>query len=212
MERMSSEPELVREDRELVTRLRAGDEAAFSELFDAYFQGVFRFALTRVAGDRELAGELAQAAFCKAFERLETYRGEGPIFGWLCAICRFEISGHFRRLGRRPPEAELPEEGIAASGGPQGRSFELGDPQDRALRSEVARLVHVTLDGLPAHHRQVLRWKYVDGLGVREIAARMALSFKAAESLLTRARQGFRDGYGRIATGVQTAAVAEEAR
>ena len=190
--------ELRPDDRKLVRRMQAGDEQAFEELFAANFQGLFRLALARVDGDRDLARDLAQAAICKGIERLDTWRGEAPLFSWLCAICRFELTAHFRRLGRRPHEVELPEEGLLARGSLESLSFELGDPEHQLLRREVGRLVHVVIDNLPPHYRQVLQWKYVDGLPVAEIAARLELSAKAAESLLTRARQTFRDGFASL--------------
>ena len=90
------------DDRALVRRMLAGEDAAFEEFFAASFQGLYRFALVRVGHDADLARDVAQAAICKGIERLATYRGEAPLFSWLCSICRFEITGHFRRLGRRP--------------------------------------------------------------------------------------------------------------
>ena len=55
------------------------------------------------------------------------------------------------------------------------------------------------LDGLPARYGDALEWKYVEGLPVVEIAARLAVSPKAAESLLTRAREAFRDAFATLA-------------
>lgn len=190
--------ETAHDDLQLTRRMRAGEEAAFEELFDRNFPGLFRFALARVNGDRELARDLAQAAICKGIERLDTYRGEAPLFSWLCAICRFELTAHRRRLGRRPHEVELPEDDLVARGSLDSLSFDLDDPESQLLRREVARLVYVALDHLPAHHRRVLEWKYVDGIAVAEIAGRLGVSAKAAESLLTRARQGFRDGFASL--------------
>ncbi len=198
--RKSRPPELRPDDRALVRRMRAGEAAAFEEFFEANIQGLYRFALVRVGHDVELARDISQAAICRGIERLETYRGEAPLFSWLCSICRFEITGHFRKLRRRPLEVELPEDGLEARGSLESLSFELGDPEDQALRREIGRLVHVTIDNLPPHYRSVLVWKYVDGLSVREIGERLAVSVKAAESLLTRARQTFRDGYSSLAT------------
>lgn len=197
------------DDRKLVRRMRAGEEAAFEEFFAANFQGLFRFALARVDGDRDLARDLAQAAICKGIERLDTWRGEAPLFSWLCAICRFELTAHFRRLGRRPHEVELPEEGLLPRGALESLSFELGDPEHQLLRREVGRLVHVAIDNLPPHYRQVLQWKYVDGVAVAEIAARLELSAKAAESLLTRARQTFRDAFASLTAPVGVPAAFE---
>lgn len=185
-------------DRKLVKRMRAGNEEAFEQFFEAYFQPVYRFALARVGKETELAEEIAQATICKALEKLDTYRGEAALFSWLCAICRFEISGHFRRERRSPPRIELVEDGTAP-GGIQESLSNLDDPESGLLRREVARLVHVTLDHVPPHYSQILEWKYSDGLSVKEIADQLGISPKAAESLLTRARQAFRDGFGSLA-------------
>jgi len=76
------------------------------------------------------------------------------------------------------------------------------------LRREVARLVHVTVDHLPPHYSQLLEWKYSDGLSVKEIAGQLGISPKAAESLLTRARQAFRDGFASLARTLEPEAYA----
>jgi len=55
------------------------------------------------------------------------------------------------------------------------------------------------LDYLPAHYGSALEWKYLDDLSVREIAARLGMGEKAAESLLTRARRAFRDAFTSVA-------------
>jgi DNA-directed RNA polymerase specialized sigma24 family protein len=47
----------------------------------------------------------------------------------------------------------------------------------------------------------VLEWKYIQGLGVDEIALRLGLGYKAAESLLTRARNAFREAFATAAGG-----------
>lgn len=185
-------------ERDLVRRLRSGEEAAFEEFFDSHFPALYRFLLARLDGDGELARELAQSAISKGVEHLDSYRGEASLFTWLCAIGRYEITGHFRRLERRPPEVELPEDLGAARGALDSLPFHLGDPEDQALRREVGRLVHVAADNLPPHYRRALVWKYLDGLSVREIGERLELSPKAAESLLTRARVAFRDGFASL--------------
>lgn len=199
--RKPDKPDPQSEDRALVRRMRAGDEGAFEQLFEAYFQSLYRFALTRVDQDVELAKEMAQATFCKALEKLDTYRGEAALFSWLCSICRFEISGHFRRVQRLPPPLQLIEDGDPLRGVLESLAADTADPESALLRREVARLVHVTIDHLPPHYSKVLEWKYSDGLSVKQIAERLETSPKAVESLLTRARQAFRDGFASLAGG-----------
>jgi RNA polymerase sigma-70 factor (ECF subfamily) len=202
---MSSRHDAVAEERtedlDLVRRLRAGDVLAFEEFFEAHFQGLYRFVLTRVGRDSELAKELTQSAICTGIEKLDTYRGEAPLYGWLCGICRFEISGHFRRLRRRPPEIDLPDELPSVRGALGSLRFDLLDPENQLQRKQIARLVHSAADALPPRYRWALQWKYLHGMSVKEIALRLELSPKAAESLLTRARSAFREGFESFLAG-----------
>ena len=68
-------------------------------------------------------------------------------------------------------------------------------PEAALQRSETARLVQVILDRLPQRYGDALEWKYIDGLSVGEIADRLGIGPKAAESTLTRAREAFRDAF-----------------
>ena len=58
--------------------------------------------------------------------------------------------------------------------------------------------MQLVLDHLPGHYGDVLEWKYVQGLSVNEIAERLNTRRKAAESLLTRAREAFREGFASL--------------
>src|SRR6185436_6400213 len=72
------------------------------------------------------------------------------------------------------------------------------NPERQLHRHEVARLVQATLDHLPAKYGDALEWKYVEGRSVAEIAERLQIGLKAAESVLTRAREAFREGWGSV--------------
>ena len=181
------------EERELVIRLRAGDETAFETFAEHYIAGLYRFALRRLDNDRELTREIVQSTVCKVIEKLDTYRGEAPLFTWLCACCRNEIAAHFRRAGRRPREVELVED----------------VPQEPA--ADTAELVHAALDRLPPTYARAMEWRYLDGLEVADVAQRLALTYKAAESLLSRARSAFREAYEQLTVGPPARTPAKEA-
>ena len=70
---------VVHADRAIAKKILKGDENAFRELFDSFFPRLDRFALVRLNGDREEAREMVQQTFCKAFERLDSYRGEASL-------------------------------------------------------------------------------------------------------------------------------------
>jgi len=195
--------ELYQSDKATSRRMLAGDERAFEEFFEAYFSGLYRFALARLDGNADAAEDVAQATLCKAIAKLATYRGEAALFTWLCTFCRHEISdyyGRHQRVHETPLVEDTPEiraalESIGAA------SIEA--PDERLRRRELARLVQVTLDSLPQRYGDALEWKYIQELSVSDIAARLNVGPKAAESLLTRARQAFRDGFAAVCAGAE---------
>src|SRR6267378_7488748 len=186
-------PEPEHDDRNLVKRMLAGEEQAFEEFFEGHFARLYRFALPRVGRDGDAAEEVVQATLCKAISALKSWRGEAALFTWLCTFCRHEISGHYRRKESRPQPMGLIEDAPDARDSlvPLMERLERGHDDD-VQRRHVARLVHEALDLLPERYGHVLEWKYIHGLSVDEIAERLRVGSKAAESLLTRAREAFR--------------------
>jgi RNA polymerase sigma-70 factor, ECF subfamily len=187
------------DDLDLARRLRAGDESAFEAFFAEYFPRLYRFARVRLGGDDEAAEEVVQTTLIRALAKVRTYRGEAPLFTWLCTICRHEVSAWLERGGRATSvsltadsaETRVVLDAIAA--------LTRDDPERQYERDELSRLVHATLDHLPGKYGDALIWKYLEGTPVEEIARRLGLGYKATESLLTRARRAFREGFALIA-------------
>ena len=192
---------VVDRDRILTRRLLAGEEAAFEEFFQDYFPRIFRFALARLGHDEAEAEEVAQATLCQVVRKLDTYRGEAALFTWLCTFCRHEISAHLRRKQREPQRVRLIEDNPEVRAALESLlADEFVPPEEALRRKELARLVQVALDHLPPRYGDALEWKYIHGLTVKEIASILEVGPKAAESLLTRARQAFRDGFTTLAS------------
>jgi RNA polymerase sigma-70 factor (ECF subfamily) len=184
-------------DRRLVGRLIAGDQAAFDEFFDTYFQKIYRFALRRL-GDDSLAEDVAQTTLTAAVRGLASWRGEAALFTWLCTICRHEIHRHWRRTSHWPRVVALDDDPSVRAELESLASL-ADDPQRTAERAELRRAVQIALDYLPGHYGDVLEWKYVDGESVKDIATRLGSSPKAVESMLGRAREAFREGFAALA-------------
>jgi len=194
-------PNQIREDRVLVRRILDGDEAAFEQLFADYFDGLYRYALTHLDFDEALAAEIVQSTLCIALEKLDSYRGDSALFTWLCGCCRFEISAWYRRRKRAPVQLGLvedqPEIRVVLNSLACGRT----GPDEELRQKEVKRMVHLALDHLPPRYGRALEWKYFDGLSVNEIATQLGVSPKAAESVLSRAREAFRIGFAALSGG-----------
>ena len=183
-------------DRDLVRRMLAGEEPAFDEFFADYFPRLFRFALIRLR-DEDAAEDVVQATLVLAVRKIGTWRGEAALFTWLCTICRREIGVWAERTSKRAlvpladddPDVRAALESIGAS---------MDGPDAEVLRRDVGRLVQLALDYLPPRYSRALEWKYLEELSVQEMAARMQTTPKAVESLLTRAREAFRDGFAAV--------------
>lgn len=192
---MESSQSAMNEDRFLVKRMLAGEEPAFDEFFEDYFPRLYRFALPRMRHNPDLAEEIVQETLCIAVTKMKTYRAEAALFTWLCTICRREISAYFRKHSRES-QFVLPEDVPETRASLESLSRVLSEePESQVLRDEVSRLVQVTLDFLPRWYASALEMKYLKDLPVKEIASRLNLGPKAAESLLTRARHAFREGF-----------------
>jgi RNA polymerase sigma-70 factor (ECF subfamily) len=160
---------------------------------------LYRFAYPRVGRDTHTTQDVVQNTFANVIRKIGAFRGEAALFTWLCTFCRYEIAAYWRQKKRRAPEIELVEDSAPVKAALES----LGAPSDatgtRFEQEELARLVWAVLDHLPIHYGNALQWKYIQGFSVREIAARLESTTKATESLLTRARQAFRDGFAAVA-------------
>lgn len=182
------------ESTELIQRMLAGDERAFTTFFDDYFPRVYRFALPRLNNDADAAAEVVQATLVKAMRKLKDFRSEASLFTWVCQICRHEVVDHLRREGRHANKVVLIDDSadvraaVEAIAGP-----EIEEPAQQYSQAEVRQLVRTVLDRLPPRYGDALEMKYVEGLSVDEIGAELGIGTTAAQSLLARARVAFRD-------------------
>ena len=184
-------------DLVFVRRLLARDEDAFEQFFEASYPALYRFALARLDFDEDAAGDVAQTALVKAMAKLHTFRGEAALLTWLCTFCRHEVHAWRRQHAR--PQVELVEDDPEIRAALETLRLGDDDPGEAIDRTRMAALVQTLLDHLPPHYANALEWKYIDELSVQDIATRLGLGHTAAESLLARARQAFREGYRSLA-------------
>jgi RNA polymerase sigma-70 factor (ECF subfamily) len=182
----------------------AGEAASFDEFFSLYFPRLYRFAIARLDGNEDASEEVVQRTLIRAIDRLHTFRGEAALLTWMCTLCRHEIAEWLEREGRARAVSLSDEQEAARLALDQLAAGDRDDPDAALHRREVSRLVHFALDHLPDRYGDVLAWKYLDEMPVERIADRLGLGYKAAESLLTRARAAFRDTFSLLAGGWPT--------
>jgi RNA polymerase sigma-70 factor (ECF subfamily) len=179
-------------DLKLTKSIIKGDEQAFNQFFDDYHPRLFRFIMSRIDHDYDLANDMAQDTLCKALDKIADYRGEAALFTWMCQISRSLIHAHYVKQKRREkivaPIADTPEmqsilENISVDDEQQ--------PERMTMNSQLKQILEEVLDHLPTDYGNVLTWKYIDELSVIEIAEQMATTQIAVQSVLARARKSF---------------------
>jgi RNA polymerase sigma-70 factor (ECF subfamily) len=167
------------DERELISRVRAGEPAAERALYDAHVDRVYRLAF-RLAGDDELARDFTQETFIRAFDRLETFRGEARLSTWLHAIATTVALNGLRKVKR----FRTRETALEAADGVAG-SVRSAEP-DLKIRLRDA------IDALPRKYKAVVVMHDVEGYTHEEIAAALGVEVGTSKAQLSRARAKLR--------------------
>jgi RNA polymerase sigma-70 factor, ECF subfamily len=179
-------------DEELIAEVLAGQTDSFSELAGRHRQRVERLC-RRFFSDEEMARDIAQESFIRAFTALATYRAEMPFGGWLRAIVVNLCYDELRRRRRRP------EELVGDFSAPEVQWMQLvngATPEQLVGEAEERResydLAHRLLDTLKPEDRMVMVLKESEELSVSEIAETLGWSEAKVKIRAFRARQALR--------------------
>ena len=178
--------EELESDAALVSAVQAGDADAFAVLFRRHYDGVRRVCARRL-GSIVDADEVAQAAFVRAYERIDRCAGDRRFGGWV------QVIAHNLRIDTVRAQARTvldDDPGKAAAADGRG-------PEETLLQGEQVRLVHEALATLPGRQRDVVVARDLHGRRPTEIAAALGISLSAVDSLLLRGRR-------RLASAVET--------
>ncbi|MBN1440785.1 MAG: RNA polymerase sigma factor [Anaerolineales bacterium] len=172
----------------LVDRLRRGDPEAWADACAQYGGPLFRYAYHLAGGESAWAEDIRQETLLAAASSIRRFRGESPFFGWLCAIARRKAADELRLRGRMadPPGEDDPAAGI------WDRLESEPLPEEWVERAELRMRVVEALGNLPREYQRLLVSRYADGLAVEALARRMGRTYKATESMLSRAREALR--------------------
>ena len=163
-------------EADLVARLKAGDEDAAHEFFDRYAARIRRFIVSSVGAQSADADDVLQDTFIALADALPFFRGDSSLFTFACAIAHRKVLTLIRTNARR---ARLM---LAAP------TTDHATAPDTGANQEFSR----ALAGLRSEYREVLLLKYVEEIGVTEIARILRLGEHAVESRLARARKALR--------------------
>ena len=184
------------DERDLVDRLRAGDEQAFTVLVDRHHASMVRFARGYVRS-ASIAEEAAQDAWVGLLRGIDRFDGRSSLRTWLFSIvARRAISAGQREVVHIPVDgAQLDDHDGRFTGSgwwaqppvPWSESVE-----DRLDAIDVAARIRALIDELPTQQRQVVTLRDVDGLTSVEVCDIMRITAGHQRVLLHRARARIR--------------------
>lgn len=164
-------------DRELISRIRGGDEDAFKRLFGRYSPSA-RALAQRLVRQPNLAEEIVQETFLSIWENPDRYDSlRGSVRSWLMTTVHNRAVDAVRReeAQRRRADEAAGDIVIAVPDPADQVVEEVGLPQERAA-------ILTALERLPAEQRQVIELMYFDGLTQSKIADRLQLPLGTVKS------------------------------
>ena len=173
-----------------MTRSRAGDRAAYAELFARHADRVWHSAYY-LLHDRWEADDILQETFTRGLSEIQSFRGEAEPASWLGMIALNLCRRRLRDAKRHARTAEAPalEEGRKPGRKPRGVLTSV-------LRRETERQLVLALGYLSESQREVFVLHYQDGLPYEEIGKILNIRPGAARALAHRAKTTLRERLG----------------
>lgn len=178
---------MTQSDRKLIKRINKGDQNAFKELYFKYSDLLFAYISHRVDNNKEVTTDIWQETWTIAVEKIIDFQYKSNVFTWLCAIAKNKIADHYRLTEK---QRKFNDE-IKIIKDIDNEEIELVDDRTQAD-------VIMVLANLTDEYRYLLMAKYLENNSIEEISLVIGKSYKATESMLSRARNAFREEFKQI--------------
>jgi len=176
-------------DAELIERAAGGDARALEVLYDRYSRVVYSFGL-RIVGDQQLAEELLQEVFFRAWQQGGSFSAaKGTFLTWLLSITHNMAIDEVRKRRRRPQKSDSDDPDAVLAGVPDtGTSVE-----DEVWLGSLRETIGRALERLPWAQRQAIELAYFRGLTQREIAEELGEPLGTIKTRMRLGMQKLRD-------------------
>jgi RNA polymerase sigma-70 factor (ECF subfamily) len=173
-------------DSKLVKRVQKGDKGAFDLLVLKYQHKIVNLVM-RYVRDPELALDITQEAFIKAYRALPRFRGDSAFYTWMYRIAVNTAKNHLAAQRRRPLDVELdlqdPEQYDL-----HAKLRETDTPEGVTLGKELKETVERAIASLPEDLRTAIVLRELEGMSYEEIAQTMECPVGTVRSRIFRAR------------------------
>ncbi|WP_162915535.1 RNA polymerase sigma factor [Paraflavitalea soli] len=169
-------------EQELLLRIAAGDQEAYRQIFESYWDKVYGIGL-RLTKSPELAKDLAQETFIKIWNNRDKLPAVTNFSAFIFTVSRHLVIDHLRKHVFTASN----EDYLTAY-----FSDDAISPQEKTEYKELEKLMHRAIDNLPPQLQQVFRLSRIEGLTHAEIALRMNITRITSKSYMVRALYAIR--------------------
>lgn len=179
-------------DEDLMLRVQQGEKACYDLLVKRYKLRLFNY-LLRMVADPDVAEEIAQDAFVRAYVNADKYRTIARFSTWLYTIATNLVRNRYRKKKRTPPILSLffraGEDGDElVNDVPDQRP----DPEQVTVGNDLERIIAEATEKIPERYREPFLLREVNQLSYEEIRAVTGLKLGTVRSRINRARTHFR--------------------
>lgn len=178
-------------DLDLARGVSNGDEEALKSLYDVYADLLFAYIKHLLSEAPRVAVEdIWQETLLSTIRGMSSFRGDSRLFTWMCGIAKRKVADY-----RRQRKTSI---NLNCSTAMNNLGYLIDKdvlPEDYVLQQATRRHVVEVLGSIRPKYQKILTQRYINGLRVEEIAKSIGKSYKATESLLSRARQGFKSSF-----------------
>jgi RNA polymerase sigma-70 factor (ECF subfamily) len=180
-------------DAEVMLRVKAGDEAAFSFLVQKYRRAMVSF-MYRMSHNSAAAEDLAQEVFLRVYRSRSSYEASAKFTTWLYRIATNLAVNYARDTRHERPETTLSlDEPDEDTGNTPDIADRVPTVEERLLQRERMAAIRAKVQGLPERQRVAVVMHKYQQMDYRQIAEVLKLSESATKSLLFRAYETLRE-------------------
>ena len=164
----------MQDEESLVQRAKQHDQEAFGQLYDEYFDKIYRYVALKI-GDKTEAEDMTQQVFLKALQSISSFKWKGvPFSAWLYRIAHNQVVDYLRKKKRRP--ATLLDESLVSSDSEN-------NPQFMAERNIDTEWLLSATQRLTDAQREVISLRFTSELSTAQVARIMGKSQGAIKAL-----------------------------
>jgi len=165
----------VQNEEGLVRRAQQRDQEAFAQLYEAYFDKIYRYIVLRIRNQTE-AEDMTQQVFLNALKSISSFKWRGaPFSAWLFRIAHNQVVDYVRK---RAKHVTVPLEETVIDAAPAD-----DNPEQVAERNlDIERLLAATKQ-LTRAQEEVISLRFASGLSIAEVAGMMGKSENAIKAL-----------------------------